>query len=479
LSHEKEAMTSIRLELKPVVREVPADLETPVSAFLKLKGHGARFLLESVEMGENLGRYSFIGLDSLREIQILPGHAVVLEGGKSETVPHAGRNPLEVLRTIMAPLAIRHEGLPGLIGGAVGYIGYDYVRFLEKLPSSLPDTLGLPLCSFYLASTMVIFDHVKHKMLLVSVGSADPEAKLDEVAALLRRPLAPGWTAASPAAARAAFVHEFPEEDYRKAVLKAKEYIAAGDIFQVVLSQRARGEIHVDPFQVYRALRILNPSPYMFYLDFGGYQLVGSSPEIHAKLAGREAVLRPIAGTRRRGKSAEEDDALEKELLADEKERAEHLMLIDLARNDVGRCAEYGSVRCTDLYTIERYSHVMHIVSEVRGRLPAGQDQFDLLAKTFPAGTVSGAPKIRAMEIIEELEKSRRGPYAGTVGYFSLTGDMDTCITIRTMVVKGRTAYLQAGAGIVADSVPENEWKETCAKMEVLKRAVAMAEEGL
>ncbi len=472
-------MTTIKVELKPVVREVPADLETPVSAFLKLKGHGARFLLESVEMGENLGRYSFIGLDYLKNIKVLADHVVVEEGGRTEVLPHGRKNPLEVLRGIMAPLALKHDSLPGLVGGAVGYIGYDYARFLERLPAALPDTLGLPLCNFYLASTMVVFDHVKHKMLLVSVAHEDPRGKLDEVYEHLRQPLGPEWTSPKPARRRAEFVHEFPEEEFKAAVLKAKEYIRIGDIFQVVLSQRAQGEIHVEPFQVYRALRILNPSPYMFFLDFGDYQIVGSSPEVHAKLAGRQAVLRPIAGTRRRGKTEEEDRALEKELLADEKERAEHLMLIDLARNDVGRCAEYGTVRCTDLYTIERYSHVMHIVSEVVGRLSPGQDQFDLLARTFPAGTVTGAPKIRAMEIVEELEKSRRGPYAGTVGYFSLTGDMDTCITIRTMVVKGKTAYLQAGAGIVADSVPANEWQETCSKMEVLKKAIQMAEEGL
>jgi anthranilate synthase component 1 len=472
-------MTSIKVELKPVVREVPADLETPVSAFLKLKGHGARFLLESVEMGENLGRYSFIGLDYLKNVKILPEHVVVEEGGRTEVVPHGGRNPLEILRSLMAPLALRHESLPGLVGGAVGYIGYDYVRYLERLPATLPDTLGLPLCNFYLASTMVIFDHVKHKMLLVSVAHEDPQGKLDEVYEQLRQPLAPEWTSPRPSKRRAEFVHEFPEEEFKAAVLKAKEYIAIGDIFQVVLSQRAHGDLHVDPFQVYRALRILNPSPYMFFLDFGDYQIVGSSPEVHAKLVGREALLRPIAGTRRRGRTEEEDRALQKELLADEKERAEHLMLIDLARNDAGRCADYGTVRCTDLFTIERYSHVMHIVSEVVGRLSKGRDQFDLLAGTFPAGTVTGAPKIRAMEIIEELEKSRRGPYAGTVGYFSLTGDMDTCITIRTMVVKGKTAYLQAGAGIVADSVPANEWQETASKMEVLKKAIQIAEEGL
>jgi anthranilate synthase component 1 len=472
-------MTSLRVELKPTVREVAADLETPVSAFLKLKGHGARFLLESVEMGENLGRYSFIGLDYLRNIRVLPDSVEVEEGGKSESIPIGGRNPLEIVRELMLPLGIRHDGLPGLVGGAVGYIGYDFVRFLEKLPSRLPDPVGLPLCNFYLASTMVIFDHVKRKMLLVTIGKEEPKETLDHVTELLRAPLAPEWTRAHPAPKRATFANEFPEAEYKAAVLKAKEYIKIGDIFQVVLSQRQQGELHVDPFQVYRALRILNPSPYMFYLDFGGYQLVGSSPEIHAKLTGREAVIRPIAGTRRRGATPEEDQRLEKELLADEKERAEHLMLIDLARNDVGRCAEYGSVHCTDLYTIERYSHVMHIVSEVVGTLTGDQDQFSLLSNTFPAGTLTGAPKIRAMEIIEDLEKTRRGAYGGTVGYFSLTGDMDTCITIRTMIVKGRTAYLQAGAGIVADSDPQSEWTETCNKMEVLKRAIALAEEGL
>lgn len=472
-------MTTIKVELKPVVREVPADLETPVSAFLKLKGNGARFLLESVEMGENLGRYSFIGLDALKNIKVFRDFMTVEEAGRIETLPLAGRNPLEILRQILAPLAIRHQGLPGLVGGAVGYIGYDFARFLERLPDRLPDPLGLPLCNFHLASTMVIFDHVKHKMLLVTVAQEDPQGKLAEVYDLLRRPLESAWTAPRPAPRRAQFASEFPADEFRAAVLKAKEYIRIGDIFQVVLSQRAHGEIHVDPFQVYRALRILNPSPYMFFLDYGDYQLVGSSPEIHAKLVGDQAIVRPIAGTRPRGRTEQEDRALEQELLADEKERAEHLMLIDLARNDIGRCARYGTVRCTELYTVERYSHVMHLVSEVVGRLSPGQDQFDLLAKTFPAGTVTGAPKIRAMEIIEELEKSRRGPYAGTVGYFSLTGDMDTCITIRTMVVRGRTAYLQAGAGIVADSDPDREWQETCNKMEVLKRAVALAEEGL
>jgi len=472
-------MTTLRTELKPLIREIPADLETPVSAFLKLRTHGARFLLESVELGENLGRYSFIGLDALRNFRVLPEYAIVEECGQPQVIPLEGRNPLEILRQLMAPLAIRPGNLPGLVGGAVGYVGYDFVRFLERLPSLQPDVHGLPLCSFTLSGTLVIFDHVKRKMLLVSVAREDPQDRLDEIHEGLRQSLSPEWLRPRPAKKRAAFVSNFTAEEFGTAVLRAKQYIRSGDIFQGVLSQRAQGELHVDPFQVYRALRILNPSPYMFYLDFGEFQLVGSSPEIHAKLSGRRAVLRPIAGTRPRGASAEEDLALERELRADEKERAEHLMLIDLARNDLGRCCEYGSVSCSDLYTVERYSHVMHLVSQVSGRLSPGQDQFDLLSKTFPAGTVTGAPKIRAMEIIEELERGRRGPYAGIVGYFSLTGDMDTCITIRTLIVKGHTAWLQAGAGIVADSDPEREWKETCAKMEALKRAVQMAEEGL
>ncbi len=474
-------MTSIRLELKPHLREIPADLETPVSAFIKLKRGGARFLLESVEMGESLGRYSFIGLHYRKNVKVVQDYALIEEAGSSHVVPLEGRNPLSVVRDLLRPFALTRQdhALPGLVGGAVGYVAYDFVRYLEKLPSRLEDPLGLPILNFYLTESMVIFDHVKRKMLLVTTGQENPEETLDEIREWLRAPLPTEWTNPQPAKRRAEWTSNFTEAEYVEAVRRAKEYIRTGDIFQGVISQRARAEIQVDPFQVYRALRILNPSPYMFFLDFGDYQLVGSSPEVHAKLTGGEALIRPIAGTRRRGATDEEDRALEKELLADEKERAEHLMLVDLARNDVGRSCEYGTVRCTELFTIERYSHVMHIVSQVVGTLGQGQDQFDLLSRTFPAGTVTGAPKIRAMEIIEELEKCRRGPYAGTVGYFSLTGDMDTCIAIRTVVIKGRTAHLQAGAGIVADSDPVSEWKETCSKMEALKRAVAMAEDGL
>ena len=464
--------------MKPVVQEIAADLETPVSAYLKLRAGGARFLLESVEQGESLGRYSFIGLDYLKNIKVLPSHLVVDERGSQSVVEIAGRNPLALLRDQLKPLETHGDALPGLIGGAVGYVGYDLARFFEKLPSTKPDPLGLPVANFYVTSTLAVFDHLKRRMLLVSIAPDAPR-RITEVRDLLRRPLPADAIAPPPATQRASFASNLTEPQFVDAVQKAKEHIRAGDSFQVVLSRRESGAIHVDPFQVYRALRILNPSPYMFFLDFGDYQLVGSSPEVHAKLAGSTAMIRPIAGTRRRGATETEDRALEKELLADEKERAEHLMLVDLARNDLGRCCKYGTVRPGDLFAIERYSHVMHLVSQVNGELAPGQDQYDLFAKTFPAGTVSGAPKVRAMEIIEELEPCRRGPYAGTVGYFSLSGDSDTCITIRTILVKDRIAHLQAGAGIVADSDPAAEWQETVNKMAALKRAIAIAEEGL
>ncbi len=465
-------------KLRPTISEIPADLETPVTAFLKLRSAGARFLLESVEQGESIGRYSFIGLDALENIRVVPGHAVLEHGGQTEVIPLDGKDPLDIVRERLAPLHIEADReLPGLVGGAIGYIGYDYVRMLEKLPSEQEDFLDLPICHFTITGTMAIFDHIQKKILIVSV-SDDAERRVREVTEVLRDPLPRGLLAAAPENSRANFKSNFSKKEFCDIIGRAKEYIGAGDACQIVLSRREEGEIHVAPFQIYRKLRTLNPSPYMFFLDFGEYQLVGSSPEVHAKLTGRTALVRPIAGTRPRGATEEEDRRNEKELLSDEKERAEHLMLIDLARNDLGRCSEYGTVHCQDLFTTERYSHVMHIVSEVTGKLNEGEDQYDLLAKTFPAGTVTGAPKIRAMEIIEELERGRRGPYAGAAGYFSLSGDMDMCITIRTILVKGRTAYLQAGAGIVADSDPAAEWTETENKMAALKKAIQQAEEG-
>ncbi|MHC4605376.1 MAG: anthranilate synthase component I [Planctomycetota bacterium] len=466
------------MKRKLTLKEIPADLETPVTAFLKLRAAGARTLLESVEQAELMGRYSFIGLDTLQDIRIVPGYVILESAGRTEVLDLEGRNPLEIVRERLPESPDLPDGLPGLVAGAVGYIGYDYVRMLEKLPETLEDPLGLPVAHLTTPGTTAIFDHVKRKIIIVASGE-DCERRIEEVIETLRSPLPRAIIAPAPSGKRTVFTSNTSEEKYCEIVRNAKEYIRAGDIFQVVLSRREEGEIHVHPFQIYRALRILNPSTYMFFLDFGDYQLIGSSPEVHAKLTGRTALMRPIAGTRPRGATPDEDRALEKELLADEKERAEHLMLIDLARNDVGRVADYGTVRCSDLFVIERYSHVMHIVSQVHGRLADGKDQFDLLANTFPAGTVSGAPKIRAMQIIEELEHSRRGPYAGTVGYFTPGGDTDMCITIRTILVKGRTAYLQGGAGIVADSDPAREWKETESKIAALKGAVLMAEEGL
>lgn len=461
--------------LRCAVKEVPADLETPVSAFLKLRPLGAKFLLESVEQGENLGRYSFIGIGAIKTFKVLRNYLMTEEAGKVDIQPVQDRNPLEVLRTLLAEYRLEKPPVPvpNLVGGAVGYVGYDFVRFIEKLPERTPDDLELPICHFFITDTLVVFDHINRKIQIVTLG--DP-GRIEEILEALEKPVefkpavsdrATAWTSNT------------GEQEFCAAVERAKEYIRAGDIFQVVLSHRMSGEVYVDPFQVYRALRILNPSPYMFFFDFGDYKLVGSSPELHVKLQNGVATCRPIAGTRPRGASPEDDRRLEQELLSDQKERAEHLMLVDLARNDLGRVCAFGTVQVKDFFIIERYSHVMHIVSETRGTLEPGRDQFDLLSLTFPAGTVTGAPKIRAMEIIEELEKSRRGVYAGTTGYFSLTGDTDMCITIRTIVFKGRTACLQAGAGIVYDSDPKAEWQETLNKMRALQAAVELANRGL
>lgn len=472
--------------LTAVTREMPADLETPVSAFLKLSRHGARFLLESVEQGETLGRYSFIGLDYLKWFRITEREIAITDRqgrGITATTP---ADPLQPIRAALAQYAVEpHPAIPRLLGGAVGYVGYDYVRHLERLPAGGNDALHLPLAQFYLVNTLLMFDHLKRRIVVVSLAGpqaqplAAAQARVDEIIQVLRtQPLDPAMVAYRPTG-KAEFVSNVSKDDFCAAVRQAQEHIRAGDIFQAVLSQRLTGALTVPPFQIYRALRILNPSPYMFYFDFGETQLIGSSPEALVRLDGRTAISRPIAGTRPRGASREADQLLATELLADEKERAEHVMLVDLARNDLGRVCDYGSVQASELFQIERYSHVMHIVSEVTGRLRDDQDAFSLLRATFPAGTVSGAPKVRAMEIIHALEPSRRGPYAGAVGYFGLAGDMDLCITIRTAVVHGGKVHLQGGAGVVADSVPEREYDETLSKMEALKRAVALAEEGL
>jgi anthranilate synthase component 1 len=480
--------------LIPIYRELPADLDTPVSVYLKLAGHGALFLLESVEGGEQVGRYSFIGIEP---------HAVLSFSGRSYTRRSnshtttadlaTGQDPLHVLQAELAhfsPVAL--PGLPRFVGGLVGYLGYDAIRFFEpKLDQPCESSKlsqGLPEALYMLTDTLVAFDHARGRLLIIVNAhlNGDPEAayydaidRIDRIADRLSAPLPSLVTRHS--SATSALSSNFTQDGFEDIVRAAKEHIAAGDIFQVVLSQRLSRRTSAQPFDIYRALRRLNPSPYMFFFDFGeiGDQpchVIGASPEMLVRLEGRTATVRPIAGTRRRGSHPAEDVALEQELLADPKERAEHVMLVDLGRNDLGRVCEYGSVHLPDLFVVERYSHVMHIVSQVDGTLRDGIDAFDLLRATFPAGTVSGAPKVRAMEIIRDLEKLDRGLYAGAVGYFSYDGAMDTCIAIRTLQMIGDIVSIQAGAGIVADSDPASEYQETLNKAKALAVAIEMAE---
>ena len=511
--------------LIPVWREVLADMETPVSAYRKIAGGRPNsFLLESVEGGERLARYSFLGSDPFLIYRSKGDTATVTEGDRSETLTlKAGeRDPLHVLKELLGRYTyVPAPELPPFVGGAVGMIGYDTVRFFEKLPTLATDDLQIDDCLFLFTDALLVFDNVKHKVLAlcnarIAPGS-DPGAAYDvaveKVNALLARlrtvpgtgsppglPVQAGllrnesrsatkYSSApeglslnnSPAfQGRDEFIANRTKEDYLAAVLRAKEYIAAGDTFQAQIGQRLDKTLYADPFDVYRALRSINPSPYMFYLDFGDTKLVGASPEILVGERKRKITVRPIAGSRHgRGATPAEDDAIAADLLADEKERAEHIMLVDLARNDIGRVAKYGTVSVDELMVIEKYSHVMHIVSEVTGTLRDDLDQFDVLRASFPAGTLTGAPKVRTMEIIEELEPTRRGHYGGGIGYFSFSGDMDTAITIRTALVKGDTIYIQAAGGVVADSVPEYEYRETLAKMRALVRAVEWAEAGL
>jgi anthranilate synthase component 1 len=397
-------------------------------------------------------------------------------------------NPLEVIKKeIGAYRPVEVKGLPRFFGGLVGYIGYDMVRFFEQVQQAEKQGLGLPDFFLMLTDTMLIFDSLRQKIQVVSnahidgreIGEIYRESvqKIDMIIGRLKAPAEAKESAAG--SASDGFGSNMQKEDFLSAVERSKEYVMAGDIVQVVLSQRFERASQVDPFTVYRALRVINPSPYMYYLDTGDAQLVGSSPEILVRMENGGIVLRPIAGTRRRGESEAADRALEEELKQDPKEIAEHIMLVDLGRNDVGRVAKVGSVKVTDLMTVERYSHVMHLVSNVEGDLKDGLDAFDVLGACFPAGTVSGAPKVRAMEIIEELEPTRRGPYAGSVGYFSYSGNMDMCITIRTLIMKDGKVYVQAGAGIVADSDPEKEYTETVNKAKGMMKAVDMAEAGL
>lgn len=479
-----------------VHRELPADLETPVSVYLKLRArpNGPSFLLESVEKGEIVGRYSFIGVHAPMSA-VSYGDRTILGAAGGTILEERCGDPLDIVKEALAGRqAVPVRGLPSFTGGAVGYFAYDMVRFMERLPATAERKLDIPDMALLFADNLVVFDHVRHRLIVIAnmrvesdhrAAYADAVARIDQIVADLRCPLTPPATPAIQNGAK--WESNLSQEAFETKVTQAKEYIAAGDIFQVVISQRLSRQTDADPFTIYRALRMVNPSPYMFFLDFAGIagidgpsvRLIGSSPEMHVRLENGVAFLHPIAGTRWRGQTPEEDDRLANDLLNDPKERAEHVMLVDLGRNDLGRVCEYGTVNVPTMMTIERYSHVMHIVSDVRGKPKPGQDAFSLLRATFPAGTVSGAPKVRAMEIIEELEGLRRAAYAGAVGYIDYDGTMDTCITLRTITMRGDICYLQAGGGIVADSDPTYEYNESLHKARALAVAVEHAERGL
>lgn len=491
---EKEfEILSKKGNLIPVWREILADLETPVSAFIKLGQGEFSYLLESVERGEQLGRYSFLGSEPILVFKSKGEGIEIIRGGKSEIL-RVEKDPLDTLRKIMAGYrAVNSAKLPRFLAGAVGYVGYDIVRFWEEIPAKNQDDLNLPDSLFMLSHTLVIFDHLNHTIKVVSyallerkespqVAYRKARHRIDEVIRKLRQPsslLDDEKKQRKKEGVKEKVESNFTSDIFQAKVKKAKEYIRAGDIFQVVLSQRLKRKVSASGFDIYRTLRSLNPSPYMYYLKCGDFEIVGSSPETLVREEGKEVTYRPIAGTRKRGKDRAEDELLAKELSANPKERAEHIMLVDLGRNDMGRVCEYGTVKVTELFSVEKYSHVMHLVSSIEGKLRKGMDQYDLLRACFPAGTVSGAPKVRAMEIIEELEPCRRGPYAGALGYFSFSGNMDTCIIIRTILIKKGIAYIQAGAGIVADSEPESEYEETLNKARALIKAIEIAEKGI
>lgn len=489
--------------LVPVYLEILADTETPVSAYLKLGGSPS-FLLESMIGGEKWARYSFLGSRPSRIIRGW-GKKIEIRDAKAGVQRHVAENPFEIIkRELEACKPVDVPGLPRFYGGLVGYIGYDMVRFFEDVPVNHKPGVKLPDLFLMSTDTVIIFDNLKGKIKVVSnafldnkspeEAYRDAEEKIESIIANLKKPrsskrkrgakkhndLSFATIKSEGQPSFSGYASSFSRQDeFEQAVLKCKEYILAGDIIQAVLSQRFERESDSDPFNIYRALRVINPSPYMYYIDTGDAKLVGSSPEILVRLEGEKILLRPIAGTRRRGETEEEEQALEEELKNDPKEIAEHIMLVDLGRNDVGRVATTGSVKVTELMAVEKYSHVMHLVSNIEGTLKKGLDAFDVLGACFPAGTVTGAPKVRAMEIIQELEPIRRGPYAGAVGYLSYSGNMDTCITIRTLIIKGRKIYVQAGAGIVADSIPAKEYTETLNKAMGMMKAIDMAETEL
>ncbi len=478
-------------DLVPVYRTLLADLETPVSVYMKLTQDGTpAFLLESVEGGEQVGRYSFIGVNPSSVITVKDGVAHITKDGITKHLPlQEGKDPLHVIQDAMNQFTpVTMSGLPRLVGGAVGYLAYDIVRYFERLPDTAEDELDVPTAAFMLPDTLVIFDHAKHQLMVLAnayntdnnpdKAYQDAINRIDQMVISLGKPLPPVHYHGEPVDDE--MNSNMSKEVFEDKVRQAKAYIKNGDAFQIVLSQRFSRQTTASPLMIYRALRALNPSPYMFLLQFSpDLTLVGASPEMMVRFEDGIASTRPIAGTRRRGQTPEEDKQLADELMNDPKERAEHVMLVDLGRNDLGRVCDYGTVRVSQMMQVENYSHVMHIVSQVDGKLRSNMNAFDLVRATFPAGTLSGAPKVRAMEIIEELEGTRRGTYGGVVGYFSYDGSMDTCITIRSMLMKGQQVYLQAGAGIVADSDPESEYYECINKAKAVAVALKYAESGL
>ena len=478
---------SLQGNLIPVYREIMADMDTPVSAFKKLDDGLFSYLLESIEGGEKWGRYSFLGSSPSLIIRSKANVVEIIENGVTTTTRVA--DPLASIREVLARFSpVEVEGLPRFFGGAVGYLGYDMVRYFEHIPSDKPALINAYDSYFLVTDTIVIFDTMCQKIKVVSNAHLNsdklPEKaydeaikKIDAIVQKLRTTLPAEKS--TPSDSKIEFKSNVTREEYEAAVEKAKEYVRAGDIIQVVPSQRFTGKLSADPFDIYRVMRTLNPSPYMFFLRLNDTVIVGASPEVMVRKEGKLVELRPIAGTRPRGTTTEEDTQLAGELLDDPKERAEHVMLVDLGRNDLGRVCVTGSVKVTELMVIERYSHVMHIVSNVQGELEDGRDAFDLVRATFPAGTLSGAPKVRAMQIIDELEPVRREIYGGAVGYFSFSGNMDLAITIRTLVIKDGLVHLQAGGGVVADSDPAAEWQETVNKAMAARRAIEIAEKGL
>ncbi len=474
--------------LIPVYQELLMDLETPLSFFKRLERDRYSFLLESVEGSERWARYSFLGTQPRRIFKARGNQIEIIENGKSKKL--VSQAPLRVLEDLMRgyrPVPV--PGVPPFFGGALGYVAYDTVEQFHKIKNDKKDPLGMPEIFFLFVQTLVAFDNLKHTIKVIDNVFIEPKIDLRRaydasvkrigkvISSLQKKPRGIEPRELSQGKGRRKFRSNLSQSDFKKAVSRAKEYIKAGDIIQAVLCQRLETETDSDPFEIYRALRYVNPSPYMFYLELEELRVIGSSPETMVRLTGDTIELRPIAGTRRRGATPEEERELEADLLADPKERAEHIMLVDLGRNDVGRVAAIGSVEVNELMSIERYSHVIHIVSNVRGKLAAGQSPFDLFISAFPAGTVSGAPKVRAMQIISELEPQKRALYAGAIGYFGYNGNLDTCIVIRTIVMKGKKVFINAGAGIVADSDPALEYQETLSKARAMLRAVELAEQ--